>query len=316
MTRPEWIIKRVAVLMGGPSAEREISLRSGVAVTRGLREAGYEVEPVIVEGTTLDLPARIDAVFIALHGAFGEDGGVQDQLDARAIPYTGSGAASSRLSFDKILTKDVLDAGGVPTAPYAMLQRGQPASPLALPVVVKPARQGSTIGISKVSTAADWAPALDEAFCHDERVLAETFIPGRELTVGLLGDGEPLPIVEVVSRDGWYDFGAKYVTGETRYQVPAELDEACRLRCQELARATFRLLGCRGLGRVDFRLRPDGELFVLELNSIPGFTESSLLPKAAARAGIGFSALCDRILKLATCDVVTTVAADGERHGS
>ena len=287
--------------MGGPSTEREVSLKSGEAVVRGLEAAGYDVSEVVVDGESFDLPSGVEAVFIALHGMFGEDGSVQELLDRQGMPYTGSGAESSRCSFDKITTKEMLVASRIPTADYAMVSHGTPC-PLAFPVVVKPARQGSTIGISKVDSEASWEDAVTGAFAYGDRVLAETFIPGRELTVGLL-DGQVLPVVEVVAREGWYDYQAKYETQETAYVVPAEISGALGEQCQALALRSFEALGARGMARVDFRMRDrDNTLFVLELNSIPGFTECSLLPKAAAAAGIDFAALCDRIMRTATCD--------------
>jgi D-alanine-D-alanine ligase len=289
--------KKVAVLMGGPSAEREVSLRSGAAVARGLRAAGYAVDEVDARDGSLKFHADVEAVFVALHGTFGEDGEVQAQLRARQMPYTGSGAEASRRAFDKLQSKRVFVEAGIPTPEYAVLT-AVAACPLPLPVVVKPTRQGSSIGLHCVRAESDWAAALADALRYGP-VLVERFIPGRELTVGLLGDAA-LPVVEVRAPEGWYDYGAKYTQGRTDYLVPAPLTGAQTLRCQDLARRVFQSLDCRDLGRVDFRLSPTDELFVLEMNTIPGFTQTSLLPKAALAAGIDFAALCDRIMQRAT----------------
>ena len=285
--------KEVAVLMGGPSAEREISLRSGVAVARGLREAGYVVDEVDPREGVLDFAPDVEAVFLALHGAFGEDGEVQAKLHALNMPYTGSGAAASHRSFDKLLSKRVFAAAGIHTPEYEVLATAAPHR-LPLPVVVKPACQGSSIGLHCVQTETEWAAALVDTLRYGP-ALIERFIPGRELTVGLLGD-EALPVVEVRAPDGWYDYGAKYTQGRTEYLVPAPLTQEQTACAQALARRVFHALGCSDLGRVDLRLSPDNELFVLEMNTIPGFTETSLLPKAAQAVGIGFAALCDRIM--------------------
>lgn len=289
--------KRVAVLKGGPSSEREVSLRSGAAVATGLRVAGYEVVEVDVQQRALDLPPGVEAVFVALHGEFGEDGQVQTLLEQRGLPYTGSGPSASRASFDKRLSKEVFVRAGIPTAAYEVLG-AQGHRTLPLPVVVKPPCQGSTIGISRVMREPEWQPALHDALQYDAEVVVEAFIPGRELTVGIVGD-TVLPIIEILAPDGWYDFDAKYSKGQSRHVCPAPLTPALRSRIQAIARDTFRALNCRGLGRVDFRLRDDGGLFVLELNNIPGFTETSLLPEAAQAAGIDFPHLCARIMEMA-----------------
>lgn len=290
--------RRVAVLMGGPSAERGVSLESGQAVAAGLREAGYDVAESVVEGRRVDLPAGVEAVFIAMHGEFGEDGGVQELLDARGIPYTGSGAAASRCAMDKVATKRLFEKHGVPTASYEVLRASQPRR-LPLPVVVKPPRQGSSIGISVARTADEWTQALAEGFKYDSELLVEAFVEGRELTVGIV-DGQVLPLVEIVPPGGQYTFEIKY-NGASRYLVPAPVDGPAAAACRQAGLRTYEVLGCRGMGRVDVRLTADGQPFVLEMNTIPGFTRNSLLPKAAAAAGIGFAALCDRILMTARC---------------
>ncbi len=295
MTR---ILKKIAVLKGGPSAEREVSLRSGGAVANALRSCGYAVVEIDVQTASLPaLPADTDVVFVALHGDFGEDGQVQALLETRGIPYTGSDPTSSRASFDKRIAKRLLVEAGVPTPAYELLRPGA-ARTLPLPVVVKPPCQGSSIGVHRVFDESDWAAACEDALRYGEDALVEAFIPGRELTVGIVGH-EALPVVEIVAPNGWYDYRAKYTPGTTNYLVPAPLPAADAARCQEIAGKTFRALGCRGLGRVDLRMTDSGELFVLELNNIPGFTETSLLPKAARLAGMDFTRLCDRIVRLA-----------------
>lgn len=308
--KPEPVkFKKVAVLKGGPSSERSISLKSGAAVAGGLRAAGYEVIEVDVTARSLDLPASVDAVFIALHGEFGEDGQIQEILEARRIPYTGSGPQSSRIAFDKRLSKAVFVQAGIPTAPYETLG---PAGHLTLPlpIVVKPPCQGSTIGIFKVSHPDEWESAFRESLKYDGEIIAEAFIPGRELTVGVVGQ-TALPAVEILAPDGWYDFDAKYSKGQSRHLCPAPLEPEIANRARTIALHTFKALGCRGLGRVDFRLTESGELFVLELNNIPGFTETSLLPEAAQAAGIPFPALCRQIMEMATLESTVLPPAGG-----
>lgn len=293
---------RVAVLMGGVSSEREISLKSGEAVANGLRDAGFDVVPVVVDREELDLPEGIEAAFVALHGRFGEDGGIQRLLDDRQLPYTGSGAASSHVSFDKVLTREALIAAGLPVARGEILPAGAPASAvsLPLPVVVKPPREGSSVGVSIVRTPGELEAAIAEARRFAGDPLVEAYIPGREWTVGIVGD-QVLPPIEIEPKldGGWYSWRAKYFSaGTTRYAFPEDnpADAALCARCRDLALRTFRVLDARGLGRIDFRITPEGEPFILELNAIPGFTPHSLLPKAAGRAGIPFPTLCARIL--------------------
>ncbi len=298
---------RVAVLMGGPSAEREVSLRSGRAVVKGLLEAGYEAVPVEVPARELHLPEGVEAVFLALHGCYGEDGTVQAQLNRLGIPYTGSGAEASRMAFDKVLTKELLIAHGLPTPEFEVLDTVDGRT-LPLPVVVKPPREGSSIGVHSVVADAAWAAAAADVLQHGDRILVERFVEGRELTVGVL-NGEALPIVEVTVPGGWYDFTAKYTRGASVYTVPAVLDNTLATCCAETAVRAFRAVGCRGAARVDFRLSDTQVPYVLEINTIPGFTETSLLPMAAAAAGYSFPALCDVIMRHARTD------ADGGCHG-
>jgi D-alanine-D-alanine ligase len=288
----------VAVLKGGFSAERDVSLESGTAVAAGLREAGYTVAEIDITAPDFTVPGGIEAVFIALHGTFGEDGGAQMRLTELGLPYTGAGVEASRRAFDKLLTERCLRDAGIAVPESEVLRRGD-GRMLPLPVAVKPPRQGSSVGCSLVFDEAEWPRALDEALEYDDEMLVQRFIPGREFTVGIIA-GEVLPIVEIVTAGGWYDYSAKYKVDTTRYVVPAVLDAETAARMQADALKTFDALGARGFGRVDFRMTPEYELFVLELNTIPGFTAHSLLPKAAKAAGIDFPALCDRILRTAS----------------
>jgi D-alanine-D-alanine ligase len=289
--------EHVAVLKGGPSAERDVSLASGAAVARALRQLGYDVKEVDLQSTDVQLPGGIDAVFIALHGTFGEDGKLQEVLTRRGIPYTGSDAESSHRSFDKVVSKRIFEQQGIRTPRYEVLRRGE-ARTLPLPVVVKPPRQGSSIGVTIVHEEADWDDALAEAFKLDEEVLVEAYIAGRELTVGIVGE-QVLPVIEIRAPEGNYNYRAKYTKGMTEYHVPAPIGDEATRACQDMAWRAFAALGCRGMARVDIRMAQDGTLYVLELNTIPGFTETSLLPKAARAAGIEFPELCQRILNLA-----------------
>jgi D-alanine-D-alanine ligase len=295
-------MKRIAVVMGGTSSEREVSLRSGVAVIGGLNEAGFDAVPVVLDADRIEgLPAGTEAVFIALHGGYGENGGVQADLDRLGVPYTGPGAAASRVAIDKIATKRALEKAGVPTPPYEVLPRGAETATLPLPVVVKPPRDGSSVGISKVARPDEWAAALEAARAVDPRgeVLVEAYIPGREWTVGVV-DGQALPVVEIRAPQGWYGFQEKYTQGMTEYVFPeSEGDVPLVAKCQVLALVAFEAVGCRGVSRVDFRVTPEGEPYALEINTVPGFTATSLLPKAAARAGLTFSGLCAKLLACA-----------------
>ena len=290
--------------MGGTSSEREVSLRSGAAAVEGLKEAGYDVVPVVLDENRIDrLPAGVEAVFLALHGGYGENGGVQADLDKLGVPYTGPGAAASRITIDKIATKRVLEAAGVPTAPYEVLPRGKNETKLPLPVVVKPPRDGSSVGISRVAERGQWAAALKAARDVDPQgeVLVEAYIPGREWTVGVVGK-QALPVIEIQAPNGWYGYTEKYTKGMTRYVFPESAEDAPLVaQCQILALLAFQAAGCRGMSRVDFRVTPDGRPYVLEINTIPGFTATSLLPKAAAKAGMSFSQLCAKLLESAAC---------------
>ena len=293
--------KRIAVAMGGTSHEAEVSLRSGAAVAAALREAGYDVVEARLTRDAIDeVPRDVDAVFIALHGGYGEGGGIQADLDAAGLPYTGPGAAASRLCMDKPATKALLRKAGVPTPEGAVVTAAAAAfpPPFPLPVVVKPPRDGSSVGLSKVTEAGQWPEAVRLAAAQDAQgeALVERFVPGRELAVGVVGD-EALPVLEIVAPNGWYDYHAKYAPGVSRHVYPPE--DATTREAQRLAVLAARATGCRGAVRVDFRLSPEGALYTLEVNTAPGCTETSLLPDAAARAGIPFPALCARLIEAA-----------------
>ena len=298
--------------MGGTSNEREVSLQSGRNVADALESIGeYDVVRVVLDADDLSaLPAGIDACYVALHGGWGENGGVQAALDARGIPYTGPGAAASRLAMDKIATKRRLDEANVPTAAWAVVSDPAAPCPIPFPCVVKPPMDGSSVGISRVDSAAEWpaalALALDtdrgyrrrEGLPDDPVALVEAYIPGRETTVGVLGD-EVLPVIEICAPGGWYGYDEKYNSGETRYIFP---HDSFVPEMQRLAKRAFDACGCRGVTRVDFRVTPEGKMFVLELNTSPGMTGHSLVPKAAAETGLDFPALCARILEMAAHD--------------
>jgi D-alanine-D-alanine ligase len=290
----------ITVMLGGPSAEREISLRSGAAVAKALCSLGHNISEIDPRTPDWKLPPKTDVVFLALHGTYGEDGTVQKQLDAQGVPYTGCDAESSRVAFDKVLTKQRCIKAGVPTAKF--LTVNTPEAPLPdnfkLPMVVKPTRQGSSVGLQFVDRPEDWLGALADALRFDSEVLIEEKIFGREATVAIL-DGKALPIVEVCPKNGSYDYGSKYTPGATEYFCPADFDAATARRIQSSALDAFRAVGGRDYARVDVMVRPDGSPVVLEVNTLPGMTETSLLPKAAATAGINFAELCQRMVDLA-----------------
>ena len=289
--------QKVAVLMGGPSSERAVSLRSGAAVAGALRERGYAVAEVVVgEDSSFAVPPGTDVAFVAMHGRFGEDGTIQALLRRQGVPHTGSDPEASRRAFDKSLSKPAMVAAGIPTPKHEFLRQGETRT-LPLPVVVKPVRQGSSVGVSRVFREADWAAALELALGLDVVALVEEFIPGRELTVGVVG-GTVLPVIEILAPDGNFDYHAKYTPGVSQHVIPAPIPEAIAQKCRAAALAMFRALGCSGMGRVDIRLRPDGEIFVLELNNIPGLTAVSLLPDAARAHGWSFPDLCEKILDM------------------
>jgi D-alanine-D-alanine ligase len=295
--------KRIALLKGGPGSERKVSLASGEGVAKALRELGATVLEIDVEGRDFALPDNIDIAFNVIHGTFGEDGQVQQLLDDRGVMYTGEGVEASRLAFDKIETKKKFLGRGVPTARYELIRAGEQPK-LPLPIVIKPPREGSSVGVSIVKTAGDLPPALKLAASFGDTLLVEEFIAGTELTVGILGD-QALPVIEILPKQGFYDFQNKYpflnpnaVAAGATHLCPAPIEPAQTRLVQETALAAHRALDLEVYSRVDLILSESGQPFVLELNTIPGMTQASLLPEAAAAAGIGYAALCERIIDL------------------
>jgi len=299
---------RVGVLYGGVSAEREISLATGTAVGEALASIGYPVEMLDIRDVPIGelTPERMDVAFVALHGTFGEDGGIQSVLEAQGVPYTGSGPRASRLAMDKVASKRCFRRAGVPTAPYVEVRadsRGDcrelaAARSLGFPVIVKPAAQGSSVGISVVREPDELPQALARALEFGDRALIEKFIEGRELTVGILDD-HPLPIIELVFGGEIFTYDIKYTKGMARHVVEPDLAPGVAERVKEAAVAAHRSLGCSGCTRVDLRLSAEGCPYVLEVNTIPGMTETSLLPDAARAAGIGFAELCEMAVQMA-----------------
>ena len=295
-------IGKVAVLLGGKSAEREVSLKSGTMVLGALRARGIDAHPFDPAERGLDalIEGRYDRVFIALHGRFGEDGTVQGVLEWLGIPYTGSGVLASALAMDKLRAKLLWQASGLPTPPYEILHADSDlnavAARLGLPLMVKPVCEGSSLGMSKVREPG----ALDEAYSlavnYDRVVMAEKFIEGPELTVGILGD-DVLPIIKLETPRDFYDFQAKYVSDDTRYIIPCGLPPAREREIQALCREAFRALGCSGWGRVDLMLDRSGAPHLLEVNTAPGMTDHSLVPMAARALGLSYEDLCVRILE-------------------
>jgi len=290
----------ITVMLGGPSAERDVSLRSGASVAAALRALGHQVTELDPPASGWKLDRATDVVFLALHGTYGEDGTVQAELERLGVPYTGCDAAASRIGFDKALTKQRCVAAQVPTARSLVLDSAKTPWPMGWnpPLVIKPVRQGSSVGLQFVERVDEWAGALTESLRHDSEVLIEEKIIGRETTVGIL-DNQPLPIVEVRPKSGVYDYRTKYSVGATEYFCPAPFDEATTRRVQEAGWAAFRAIGGRDYARVDVMVRANGDPVVLEVNTLPGMTETSLLPKAAAAAGIGYATLCQRMVELA-----------------
>ena len=328
---------RVAVLFGGTSAERDVSIASGAQVLKALREAGHDViavdtargvlgpadeqrllsagvapEPpdeselaVVRAGATAPLPAAaelggVDVVFLALHGGTGEDGTLQALLDLTGIPYVGSGHRASAMAMDKDVSKHLFRAAGVPTPDWLMAPVGpaEVAWKLGYPAVVKPNKQGSTVGLTIVREPSELPAAVAEALRHDDEVMVETFVPGRELTVGILDD-QPLAVGEIIPRGEIFDYESKYQHGGAEEVFPADLTEEQTRAVQALGVKAHRALKLEGFSRVDFRLDAEGGLWCLEVNTLPGMTATSLLPQSAAAAGIPFPELCDRICRLA-----------------
>lgn len=304
---------RVAVLMGGPSEEHEVSLKSGQGAVEALRQRGYAAEPVAIprqitieEACTLVRRAMhrqgADVVFIALHGAFGEDGAIQQLCESLHVAYTGSDPSASRLGMDKIASRQRFADVGLDVPRWRLVNPGEvdhaPIKGLSYPLVIKPSAQGSSIGVSLVKHPHELAAAVREAARHGPQVIAEAFVPGRELTVGVLGE-VVLPVVEVIPKRAFFDFTAKYTAGMTEYRVPAFLNPEIAHRVQETGRRAHEALGCRHFSRTDLILNEAQMPVVLEVNTIPGLTPTSLLPKAAACVGISYGALCEQLVMMA-----------------
>jgi len=290
----------ITVLLGGPSAERDVSLSSGAAVAQALRARGHVVHELDPKNPNWILPAATQVVFLALHGTYGEDGTVQQRLEELRVPYTGCGPEASRIAFDKVLTKQRCVDAGIPTARFVVFDAPGASWPMGWqpPVVLKPVRQGSSVGLQFVERVADWSAALTEALRYDSQVLMEERIIGRETTVGILA-GKALPIVEVRPKNGVYDYTSKYTAGASVYLCPAPFEAAATERIQAAALGAFQAVGGGDYGRVDVMVRQNNEPVVLEVNTLPGMTETSLLPKAAAAAGITYDELCQRMIDLA-----------------
>jgi D-alanine-D-alanine ligase len=290
----------ITVMLGGPSAEREVSLRTGAAVAKALRSLGHLVHELDPQNRNWVLAPGTEVVFLALHGTYGEDGTVQRQLDQLGVIYTGCDAEASRIAFDKVLTKQACLRAGVPTAKFLTVASSQAPFPQNFlpPLVAKPIRQGSSVGLQFVERIEDWPVALAESLKFDSEVLVEEKIVGRETTVGIL-DGEALPLVEVRPKVGNLDYKNKYTAGATEYFCPADFNAAITRNIQAAALGAFNAVGGRDYARVDVMVRPDGSPVVLEVNTLPGMTETSLLPKAAAAAGMNYAELCQRMVDLA-----------------
>lgn len=309
--------KHICVLYGGRSLERDVSVSTGTRVERVLQERGHEVSSIDVDESMVRKLVELqpDVAFIAMHGKGGEDGTVQELLEILGIPYAGSGVSASVQAMDKVLTKHTLRRAGLPTAPFhafsdtAFRELGAKdaldiiARELGLPLVVKPAAQGSALGISVVEEARDLPRAMVSALSFDRKVLLEKFIEGRELAVSIVGTQDPrvLPIVEAVPKEDhpFYDFDSRYTPGETEFNVPASLEPAVAEEVERISLETYRALGCSGFGRVDMLLDAEGRPWILELNTIPGLTETSLMPAAAEAAGLSFADLVETVVATA-----------------
>jgi D-alanine-D-alanine ligase len=293
---------KVAVLLGGRSAEREVSLKSGAMVLKALRSKGVDAHPFDPKERGLDALARekFDRAFIALHGRFGEDGTMQAILEWLGIPYTGSGVLASALAMDKLRTKRIWAAEGLPTAPHVVLTRDSnlkaAAKKLGVPLFVKPASEGSSVGMTKVRRAGELEEAFALAVNYDPVVLAEKFIDGPELTAAVLGEAA-LPIIRIETPREFYDYEAKYLANDTRYLIPCGVSKANEKQLQALCLRAFRALGCRGWGRVDLMLDRRGKPYLLEINTSPGMTDHSLVPMAARAVGLSYEELCVKILE-------------------
>jgi len=301
MTRAD-LPKKIAVLMGGPGSERDVSLATGRGISKALRSLGGEIVDIDVRDDNFQLPDDVDLAFIALHGTFGEDGQVQKILEDRGVAYTGEGVKGSEIAFDKIRSKEKFRQHSVTTPSWQVIEPGQQPT-IPLPIVVKPPRQGSTVGVYIVKNEREIETAIAEALKYDRQLLVEKFIPGRELTIGILGD-QALPILEIIPKGGFYDFTNKYpfldpqAGGGAEHVCPAKIDPEKTKEIQDLALRAHRALGLEVYSRVDVILPENGAANVLEANTIPGMTEASLLPEAAAAAGINYIDLCLLIIRL------------------
>ena len=290
--------------MGGLSSEREVSLSTGNSVVNAMTRKGLKVFPIDVDRNISKNLKGIELVFNALHGTYGEDGCIQGLLEYLKIPYTGSGVMGSALAYDKLKTKEILKLYDIPTANYEVFyqnQSGVVKRKMDLPVVVKPTNQGSSFGVSIVKKEDEWSKALENAFSYSEEVIVENFIAGKLLAVGMHGEN-PMPIVHISPKSGFYDYEAKYTSGKTEYNCPANLSENETKKCQETAKKVFKVLRGRGLPRVDIILDEKGTPYVLEMNTLPGLTPTSLLPMAAKEIGMSFDDLIIEILKTAQLD--------------
>jgi D-alanine-D-alanine ligase len=301
--------KKIGVLMGGLSAEREVSLKSGAAVQQALVAQGFNALAIDVGRDLADVLKRekIEAAFIALHGRYGEDGCVQGLLELMQIPYTGSGVLASALAMHKLYSKQTFAASGILTAPFRCFRRNETVElsklPFGLPLVVKPVQEGSSVGISIVKEAEQLAPALDLAFRHDDEILVEQYVKGQEVQVGILDD-RPVGAIEIVPKNEFYDFEAKYTDGMAEHIFPARLEPELYHRAQQIGLAAHRALGCRGYSRVDLLVTDAGDCYVLEVNTLPGMTALSLLPEIAAKgAGLSFEALVASIIGSAALSI-------------
>lgn len=290
--------KKIGVLMGGTSSEREISLKTGRSIYKALKEEGYKAAAIDVgKNIVSDLKKKkIDLAFIALHGPLGEDGTIQGLLEVLGIPYTSSGVLASALAMDKEKTKEVFLAYNIPTPAWQVVKKGQTPKIRKFPVVVKPVRQGSAVGVSIIDKPAQLSQALRQSFRYDDKTMIEQYIAGIELTVGVLNN-RPLPVIRIIPQNKFYDFESKYAPGGSQHLIPAGIPAAAEKKARLLGLAAHQALGCRGATRVDMILDKQGRLFVLEVNTIPGMTGTSLLPDAAKAVGYSFNALVLAILQ-------------------
>ena len=307
MSEKTWINKRVGVLYGGLSSEREISLKTGSAIAKALKNQGYHVITIDVGR---DLPTvlqqeKIDVAFIALHGKYGEDGCIQGLLEILDIPYTGSGVTASALAMNKHLTKQILLQNNIPTPAYKEISSNDISQwtieklQLGQSVVVKPSSEGSSVGIQLCHDEESFKKALQEAAQYDTSILVESYIDGRELTVGIL-DEKPMAVLEIVPAETFYDFTAKYQSQTTQYICPAQISEKLAQQAMSFSDKTHKKLGCAGVTRVDLMLDREDNIYVLEINTIPGMTATSLIPKMATHLGYTFEVLCEKILESAS----------------